>query len=254
MADLPPSSRSRPQPGQVTSPQDAAGSSVSDCSGKRCPWEEPTASTRARNNYTRSAAEGRAQPHGLLPAAQRLEDALDALGGPRADGARRWHRLLSGPRGTAARRRRARHHAVADLRDVRMRVTAGRSGPGHLDRPAACRSPRVLRWPQRGSARGRRGAGAKCRHHRRQRVQRFAGSRWRAGAPGLDAAVELASAAGRRSLPIQEFIVGNRTTLRRRRARDRHLHPQARAVAASTFVKLGARRYLVISIVRSRRS
>ena len=66
----------------------------------------------------------------------------------------------------------------------------------------------------------------------------------------LNAAVELASAAGRRSLPIQEFIVGNRATLRRPDELVTGISiPKPGPGAASTFVKLGARRYLVISIV-----
>ncbi|MBX6320960.1 MAG: FAD binding domain-containing protein [Rhodospirillaceae bacterium] len=66
----------------------------------------------------------------------------------------------------------------------------------------------------------------------------------------LDAAVELASARGRRSLPVADFILGNRRT---RRAPDELvtalLVPRPREPARSAFLKLGARRYLVISIV-----
>jgi CO/xanthine dehydrogenase FAD-binding subunit len=65
----------------------------------------------------------------------------------------------------------------------------------------------------------------------------------------LGAEVELASAAGRRRLPLTQFITGNRKTLRRA---DEILAAVwiARGVenAASAFLKLGARRYLVISI------
>jgi CO/xanthine dehydrogenase FAD-binding subunit len=66
----------------------------------------------------------------------------------------------------------------------------------------------------------------------------------------LDAAVELASAAGRRRLPLAEFITGNRRTARRADELvtgilvPKPLQPGARA----TFLKLGARKYLVISI------
>jgi CO/xanthine dehydrogenase FAD-binding subunit len=72
------------------------------------------------------------------------------------------------------------------------------------------------------------------------------------GAPPLlvlDAEVELASRAGRRTLPLRDFLVGNRRTL---------LHPdelltairipKAATVGRSAFFKLGARRYLVISV------
>jgi CO/xanthine dehydrogenase FAD-binding subunit len=66
----------------------------------------------------------------------------------------------------------------------------------------------------------------------------------------LNAAVELASAAGQRSVPIQEFIVGNRATLRRPDELVTGISiPKPGPGAASTFVKVGARRYLVISIV-----
>jgi CO/xanthine dehydrogenase FAD-binding subunit len=66
----------------------------------------------------------------------------------------------------------------------------------------------------------------------------------------LDAVVEIASTKGRRSVPLRAFITGNRkTTL----APDelvtgvRILYPVPNA--RSTFLKLGARTYLVISIV-----
>ncbi len=65
----------------------------------------------------------------------------------------------------------------------------------------------------------------------------------------LDAEVELVSAAGRRRMPLADFIVGNRKTLRRP---DEILAsvivPRGLDDARSAFLKLGARRYLVISI------
>jgi len=65
----------------------------------------------------------------------------------------------------------------------------------------------------------------------------------------LDAEVELASTAGSRRMPLADFIVGNRKT---RRKPDELLTavlvPGGLQDAASRFVKLGARRYLVISI------
>lgn len=65
----------------------------------------------------------------------------------------------------------------------------------------------------------------------------------------LDAQVELASLRGRRRLPLAEFVLGNRRTAL---ASDEilvalHVPPQAET-ARSTFLKLGARAYLVISI------
>lgn len=65
----------------------------------------------------------------------------------------------------------------------------------------------------------------------------------------LDASVELSSMRGRRTLPLADFITGNRTTLR---AADELMTaivvPKPRHPAVATFRKLGARRYLVISI------
>jgi len=66
----------------------------------------------------------------------------------------------------------------------------------------------------------------------------------------LDAAVDLASAEGRRRLPVGEFVAGNRRTLRRpEELVTPILVPRAVEDARSTFLKLGARKYLVISIV-----
>ena len=65
----------------------------------------------------------------------------------------------------------------------------------------------------------------------------------------LDAEVELASATGSRRMPLTEFIAGNRKTLRRPdEILAAVLVPRRMENAASAFLKLGARRYLVISI------
>jgi CO/xanthine dehydrogenase FAD-binding subunit len=66
----------------------------------------------------------------------------------------------------------------------------------------------------------------------------------------LDAQIVLASAAGQRQMPLGEFILGNRRTARR----DDELVlgvfvPTLPTTARGSFLKLGARRYLVISIV-----
>jgi len=65
----------------------------------------------------------------------------------------------------------------------------------------------------------------------------------------LDALVELVSPRGTRTMPAAEFVTGNRKTVR---AADEIvtalLIPKPKGDARSTFVKLGARRYLVISI------
>ena len=66
----------------------------------------------------------------------------------------------------------------------------------------------------------------------------------------LDARVELARVDGLRLLPVCDFVRGNRQTLR---AADELVTalviPKPREPAFSGFVKLGARKYLVISIV-----
>jgi CO/xanthine dehydrogenase FAD-binding subunit len=66
----------------------------------------------------------------------------------------------------------------------------------------------------------------------------------------LDAEVELVSSRGVRRLTVANFILGNRRTAR---APDEILSainfPEPGARARSAFLKLGARRYLVISIV-----
>ena len=65
----------------------------------------------------------------------------------------------------------------------------------------------------------------------------------------LDAEVELTSAGGSRRVPLSQFITGNRKTLRNP---DEILSavwvPRQIESAPSAFLKLGARRYLVISI------
>jgi len=65
----------------------------------------------------------------------------------------------------------------------------------------------------------------------------------------LDAEVELVSATAKRRIPLAEFITGNRKTLRQpEEILSQVLIPRTIEGAASTFLKLGARRYLVISI------
>lgn len=66
----------------------------------------------------------------------------------------------------------------------------------------------------------------------------------------LDATVELTSAKGKRRLPIAEFLTGNRRTLRESgELATALLVPRPPDTARSCFLKLGTRRYLVISIV-----
>ena len=65
----------------------------------------------------------------------------------------------------------------------------------------------------------------------------------------LEARLELASRAGRRVLPLEAFITGVReTALRAGEIVSAVLIPPRPEAARSAFVKLGARRYLVISI------
>jgi CO/xanthine dehydrogenase FAD-binding subunit len=65
----------------------------------------------------------------------------------------------------------------------------------------------------------------------------------------LDAELELVSQAGTRRLPLADFIVGNRKTKRQPgEILSQIFVPRTVENAASTFLKLGARRYLVISI------
>ena len=66
----------------------------------------------------------------------------------------------------------------------------------------------------------------------------------------LDTAVELASAEGRRVMSLAEFVTGNRRTLRGpQELVTALLIPRSLDASRSGFLKLGARRYLVISIV-----
>lgn len=66
----------------------------------------------------------------------------------------------------------------------------------------------------------------------------------------LDAEVELTSQAGSRRLPLSNFILGNRkTALQPNEMLTRILVPREFENASSAFLKLGSRRYLVISIV-----
>jgi CO/xanthine dehydrogenase FAD-binding subunit len=65
----------------------------------------------------------------------------------------------------------------------------------------------------------------------------------------LDAEITLASHAGTRNLPLAEFVQGNRKTVRRPDEILTSIRiPRRWQDAASSFLKLGARRYLVISI------
>lgn len=65
----------------------------------------------------------------------------------------------------------------------------------------------------------------------------------------LDAEVDLVSAGGTRRVPLLQFLTGNRKTLRKgNEILSAVVIPRRMEDAASTFIKLGARKYLVISI------
>jgi CO/xanthine dehydrogenase FAD-binding subunit len=65
----------------------------------------------------------------------------------------------------------------------------------------------------------------------------------------LDATIELASTTGTRLLPLTDFLLGPRQTARRPQELLLGLRiPRTQEAARSIFLKLGARRYLVISI------
>lgn len=66
----------------------------------------------------------------------------------------------------------------------------------------------------------------------------------------LGAQVELASSVGTRRVPLADFVLGNRTTTRRpHELVTAVLVPKWRARTHGVFLKLGHRRYLVISMV-----
>jgi CO/xanthine dehydrogenase FAD-binding subunit len=66
----------------------------------------------------------------------------------------------------------------------------------------------------------------------------------------LDALVELSSARATRRLPVAEFVTGSRAIARQPEEMVTALIvPKPKGDARSTFLKLGARKYLVISIV-----
>lgn len=65
----------------------------------------------------------------------------------------------------------------------------------------------------------------------------------------LDARVELMSSSGRREVPVGQFVTGNRRTIRHpEELVTAVLVPLPGETARSTFLKLGSRAYLVISI------
>ena len=65
----------------------------------------------------------------------------------------------------------------------------------------------------------------------------------------LDAKVELASSTGTRTLPLQDFIAGPRqTALQQNELLSAIIVPRESTKGSSSFIKLGARKYMIISI------
>ena len=160
-----------------------------------------------------------------------IESALAAMAEAPPYDRCRWHRLLPRPRRQAARRRRARRdgHRIPGC-DRRSRRPLPNRRAGH---PGPRRSRRRYRRCSTGSS-ARRGKWAACRYRTPAPVVGNVCNASPAadGVPNLlalDAGIELASCDATRSVPIGEFITGNRKTLR---ARDeivtRDLDPQAR--------------------------
>ena len=167
-----------------------------------------------------------------------------------ADSGRR-HRFLSRARQPAALRKRARHQrARRAARHLRNRVAYRHRRAHDLDRTHPPSAAAGLRRAEAGGARSRLGADPEHGVGRRQSLQRLAGRRRRAAAddPRCGGGAALARAA-RACLPLGEFILGNRQTALRPDEMVTAIRvPKASAAGASAFEKLGARRYLVISI------
>jgi len=65
----------------------------------------------------------------------------------------------------------------------------------------------------------------------------------------LDAVVEISSSTGQRSVPLQDFLLGNReTVLQKQELVTAITIPKSAVDGISSFIKLGTRKYLVISI------
>ena len=86
-------------------------------------------------------------------------------------------------------------------------------------------------------------------HHRRQYQHRLTGRRFTPPLYLLGAEVELASAEGKRRLPIGEFVTGpGRTGLHNREIITRILLPHGEDFPCRTFEKLGLRRSLAVAV------
>ena len=166
-------------------------------------------------------------------------------------GAGRRHRFLSGAwQPPACAKTSWTSTGLVHLRGISKTATHHRHRRAHhLEPTSRPPLPPAFDALKAGGAGSRLGADPECRHRRRQPLQRLAGGRRRAALLILDAEVELRSVHGSRHLPLPEFILGNR---RRRCGPARWSPPSAcrrpPPAGSSAFFKLGARRYLVISI------
>ncbi len=120
----------------------------------------------------------------------------------------------------------------------------------HLERCSRRRSAAGVRHAETGRARGRLGADPECRDGGWKHLCNASPAA--DGVPpllALDAQVELTGTAGHRVLPLDEFITGARQTgLKPGELMTAVVIPHTSGAGRSRFLKLGARKYLVISI------
>jgi CO/xanthine dehydrogenase FAD-binding subunit len=188
------------------------------------------------------------QPQYLQPSA--LDDALAALA------TSRWAVLAGGTDFYAARVGRPIREAVLDIsRLAPLRGIAREAGGWRIG--ALTTWTDVVRQPLPPLLDGLKQAAREVGGVQTQNAGTVAGNLCNAspaadGVPALmalSAEVELASTRGVRRLPLSEFITGNRATQRQPdELLTAVLVPARSERARSTFAKLGARRYLVISI------
>jgi CO/xanthine dehydrogenase FAD-binding subunit len=181
---------------------------------------------------------------------KRLDDALGALG------ERRWTLLAGGTDVYPARVGRVVDDDVLDvtaLPRLRAITTAG----GVVRIPALATWTDVLRHDLPAAFDGLKTAARAIGGVQIQNRGTVCGNLCNAspaadGLPNLmalDARVELMSASSVREVPVGDFVVGNRRTIRRADELVTALYvPLPGQAARSTFLKLGSRAYLVISI------
>ncbi len=188
------------------------------------------------------------ESHYLQPSV--LDDALAALA------ARPWAVLAGGTDFYAARVGRPIREAILDIsRLASLRGIAQEAGGWRIG--ALTTWSDVLRAPLPPVFDGLKQAARDVGGVQTQNAGTVAGNLCNAspaadGIPALmslSAEVELASTGGVRRLPLADFVTGNRATQRRLdELATAILVPPRSARARSKFAKLGARRYLVISI------